>query len=64
MKATVLYVPMRMRKTTDNIAQIVRMNFNKNSTQKFNPDIQNNVIIPPKHAKGLKNIQSLFLAKV
>lgn len=55
---------MRMRKTIDNIAQVVRMNFNKNSTTKFNLDIKNNVFIPPRHDKGLKNIQSLFVAKV
>jgi len=29
------YTPMRMRNTTDNISQVVRINFNKNSTPKF-----------------------------
>lgn len=57
------YILMRMRKTTDNIAQVVRMNFNKNSTPKFNLDIKN-VFIPLRHDKGLKNIQTLFVAKV
>lgn len=39
---------MRMRKTIDNIAQVVRMNFNKNSTTKFNLDIKKQCFYTPK----------------
>lgn len=41
------YIPMRMKKTIGNIAQVIRMNFNKNSTPKFNLHIKKNVFILP-----------------
>lgn len=53
-----------MRKIVDNLVHFVRINFNKNSTPKFNIDTKNNIFIPPRHDKVLKNILSLFIAKV
>lgn len=53
-----------MKKTIDNIVQVVRMNFNKNSTPKSNLHIKNNVFIPPETQQRSQNTQSLFVAKV
>lgn len=58
------YIPMRMKKTIDNIAQVVRMNFNKNSTPKFNLHIKKNVFILLNTWQRSQNTQSLFVAKV
>lgn len=52
-------------KIIDNIAQVVAMNFCKNSTPKFNLDIKKpNGFVLPRHDKNLRNIQSLLGGKI
>lgn len=45
------YIPMTIRKVISNIAQVLTMDFSKNSTPKFSLDIKNNGFILPRHDK-------------